>query len=175
MMDPGLIRVLAVPAIALLFKVLPVRLQSGGLLKLAFLLWLLGGLSLLLAGYGRLSAAGAFELSPMMVAGLIIAVGVGLMKGRFVLAKTSAKNIERLQEFTAPRPLFDIYSMRSWIVIGVMLLISASLTWFSAPMMIRGFVNIAIGLALTVSSFRYAAAISQSSSTRDNSASNASA
>lgn len=167
MFDPALIRVLAVPAIAVLFKILPIRMPSTGLMKAAFGLWLMGGLSLIFSGYGRLSAAGALEFSPMLVGGLAVAIGIGLIKGRFVLSKTSSKNIERLQQFTDMRPLFDTYGIRSWIMIGIMLCISASLTWLNTPLFIRGLVNIGIGMALTVSSFRYVAALANQSANTD--------
>lgn len=160
MFDPVLTRVLAVPALALIFKVLPIRVSPAVLIKMAFAFWFMGGASLLIAGYNRLQSAGALQsiFEPATVIGLAIAVFVGLGKGKFVLSKTSNKNIARLNALNGSQPLFEIYSLRSWILIAIMLLISASLTWFSAPLFIRGLVNIGIGLALIISSFRYLSA-----------------
>ncbi|MBX2860510.1 MAG: hypothetical protein KTR14_04705 [Vampirovibrio sp.] len=145
---------------ALLF-VLPIRLASKNLMKVAFLLWFAGGLSLLTLGVTRLldvAAPGEMGLLPMaaMIVGAVI---IGYGKGKFVLSKTSSKNIERLQEFSEPQKLSNVYSTRSWVIIAIMFALSASLTLFGVDTFWRGGVNLAIGLALLISSLRYLSAI----------------
>ena len=157
--DPGLCRVAAVPVLAGLFSIVPIKLGKTGLIRLAQWLWLLGGVSLLLAGVNRLSSVmgGSMgEISqPVLIGSLVAAVVIGSAKGRFVLGKTAQRNLDRLNAITEPQKLVQVYALRSWIMIGLMLLISASLTWLNAPMLWRGVVNVAVGLALMVSSRVY--------------------
>ena len=153
--DPGLYRVAAVPVMAGLFTILPIKLGKTGLIRLAQWLWLLGGVSLLLAGVGRLNASMGEISQPVLIGSLVAAVIIGAAKGRFVLGKTAKRNLDRLNEITEPQKMVHVYNTRSWIMIGLMLVISASLTWFAAPMLWRGVVNVAVGLALMVSSRVY--------------------
>ncbi len=156
--DPGLYRVAAVPVIAGLFSVLPIKLGKTGLIRLAQWLWLAGGVSLLLAGVNRLSGSMGEISQPVLIGSLVVAVIIGAAKGRFVLGKTAQRNLDRLNALTKPQKLVHVYNTRSWIMIGLMLVISASLTWFAAPMLWRGVVNVAVGLALMVSSRVYSQA-----------------
>ncbi|MBY0450639.1 MAG: hypothetical protein K2X01_08460 [Cyanobacteria bacterium] len=144
------------PFIVLFLLLLPVKLPSKSLLKLAFFLWATGGIVLCAFGLSRLSDDPTFVLQSangLLTLGLVAVIG--FFKGKFILSKTSQKNIDRLLAFTEPVKPIQVYSIRSWIVIGVMVLISLSLTWFSAPLFWRGVVNLAVGLALIVSSFCY--------------------
>ncbi|MDH4378638.1 MAG: hypothetical protein QE263_01860 [Vampirovibrionales bacterium] len=153
--DPGLYRVAAVPVMAGLFTILPIKLGKTGLIRLAQWLWLAGGVSLLLAGVNRLSGSMGEISQPVLLGSLVVAVIIGAAKGRFVLGKTAKRNLDRLNAITEPQKLVHVYNTRSWIMIGLMLVISASLTWFAAPMLWRGVVNVAVGLALMVSSRVY--------------------
>ncbi len=154
-MNSALIRVLITPLVALLFYLAPLRLGREQLLKLAFFLWALGGFSLTVGGAFRLSET-LGEVGPVMLAlGVVGAVIIGVGKGKFVLSKTSKRNIERINAFTEPQKAVHVYSLRSWIIIGIMLLISAALNWFEVPPFWRGIVNLAVGLALLMSSLAY--------------------
>ncbi|MFN8614988.1 MAG: hypothetical protein U0003_03645 [Vampirovibrionales bacterium] len=151
----ALIRILVVPVLAGLFSVLPVRVGKNELITLAQWLWLLGGVALLMTGIGRLQD-GMHSASLPMVAtltGLFLIIGIA--KGRFVLGKTARRNLNRLQALEGPQPLVQVYETRSWILIMVMLVLSASLTWLNAPMLWRGLINLAVGLALILSSRFY--------------------
>ena len=164
-MDAGMIRVIAVPVVAALFAVLPVKLQQKQLLQTAFWLWMIGGIALLVTGAFRLSHV-MHEANPLWLwGGSALAVMIGIAKGKFVLSKTSRKNIERFYALEGPQKLSAVYSVRSWVIIGIMLLISASLTWCNAPDLTRGIVNIAVGLALITSSMAYVTAQQHSAAT----------
>ncbi len=149
------IRPAIVPVAALLFSILPVRVSKQQLLSLAFSLWMVGGIGLSFAGAQRLSQVYAETDLTLLLVALVITVVVGIAKGKFVLGKTSQRNIERIQHLDGPQKLVQIYSTRSWIIIGIMLLLSASLTIFSAPIFWRGIVNLGVGLALIMSSLNY--------------------
>ncbi len=154
-------RAFSAPILAVLFWLFPIKVAPKTLLKLAFVLWVIGGGMLLITGAGRLGGIDPNITSPGFMIGLTIAVAVGLAKGKFILSKTSQRNIDRIQSFNdEPQSLFQVYSIRSWVIIELMLLLSAALTWFAAPMLIRGYVNIAVGVGLVISSFQYLSAIS---------------
>lgn len=151
------LRIWLIPALAVLFSVLPLKVAPKRLINLAWLLWLVGGISLLVAGANRLATIPQETLlSPMVLAGFVAAVAIGLAKGRFVLSKTSVRNLSRIHAMgDDPQPLAQVYSIRSWITIELMLVLSAALTWLAAPVLIRGLVNLAVGLALIASSQAY--------------------
>ncbi len=155
--NSSIIRTFATPIVALIFWLLPIRVGQKPLMTMAFLFWLIGGIALTIVGAKRLTEAMDAHNGDFMVLGigLIIAVAIGLAKGRFVLSKTSKRNIERLQTLALPAKLIQVYSVKSWIIIEIMLLISASLTWFGADPFWRGLVNVAVGLALLMSSLTY--------------------
>ena len=154
-------RVFVLPIVALVAWLLPIRLLPRQLMVGAFLFWLAGGVSLLMAGISRLSDTMAAGMGLMPVLLIALALVVGIAKGRFVLGKTAQKNIDRLQSLPNPQKIFAIYSVKSWVTIEIMLLISASLTWFAVPPFARGVVNLGIGMALLISSLRYLSAIQQ--------------
>lgn len=149
------LRLLIMPLIVLVLLVLPIRLQQRQMYQLAFLLWVLGGVILMLSGVYALQAKTPPIESYILIPCLILSLGIGFGKGKFVLAKTSHKNIERIAQFTEPQRPIHVYSIRSWIVIALMVLISLSLNIFDAPMEWRGFVRLAVGFALIMSSLAY--------------------
>jgi hypothetical protein len=154
------------PIIVIVLLLLPIRLVGRQLKVLAFVLWLIGGLVLLVRGALYLYAASLVaKLSIAMLAlTAVIAIFIGLAKGRFVLSKTSTRNIERLDAMNDSYRPIQVYSVRSWIIIGIMVLISVALTVFSVDNLVRGGINIAIGLGLIVSSLAYLKSLTTSSS-----------
>ena len=166
MMDySAFVRPAIVPVAAFIFSVLPVKVSKQQLLSLAFSLWMVGGIGLSFAGAQRLSQVYAETDLTLLIVALVITIAVGIGKGKFVLSKTSQRNIERIQQLDGPQKLVQIYSTRSWIIIGIMLALSASLTFFSTPIFWRGIVNLGVGLALIMSSLNYlnTSAVAQSS------------
>ncbi|MDX2085951.1 MAG: hypothetical protein SFZ03_11250 [Candidatus Melainabacteria bacterium] len=153
-LDPAWQRLLWMVGILALIFVVPVRLQPAQLKKLAFLLWAAGGLVLLSLGWGRLFTLQVSD-SNLLWFYVAIALALGAAKGRFVLRKTSQRNLDRIHSMSEPQRPAQVYSLRSWIMIGLMLGISASLTLFNADPVIRGVVNLAVGVALLTSSLAY--------------------
>jgi hypothetical protein len=96
----------------------------------------------------------------VMVAVLAAAVLIGIAKGATVLSKAASRNITRLQAVTEPLPMRQVYELRSWILIAVMIGLSLVLNLLDAiPVLARGGVGLGIGLALFVSSIRYIRAL----------------
>lgn len=147
------------PFLVLILLLLPIKLSSLKMKSLALILWLTGGFILLGRGVTFLLQNPEPPSSMLLIFSIVLAVVIGLAKGKFVLSKTSQKNIERIDAFTEPKAPIHVYSVRSWIIISLMVLISLSLTFFNAPALVRGAVNIGIGAALIVSSLAYMKAI----------------
>lgn len=141
----------------LVIFLLPVKLAPAQLKLLAFSIWLTGGLIMIYLGILRLTE-GAGDMDFALVVGAVTAaLVIGLAKGKFILGKTSERNIHRIEEMTEPQKPMMVYSVRSWIVIGVMILLGMSLNqgWIPLPMFWRGVVNIGIGTGLVISSLKY--------------------
>jgi hypothetical protein len=144
------------PFVVLALFLVPIKFAPSQLKTLAFSIWMAGGVVLLMLGVTRLMQAP--ETAPLTMAlTCLAAVAIGFAKGKFVLTKTAQKNVDRLETMAQPHKAIHVYSGRSWMMIGLMVLISLALNLGQVPLMIRGAVNLGIGLALIVSSFVYTA------------------
>lgn len=147
------------PFIIVILLLLPIRLTNQAMKGLAFTIWLIGGLVLTIRGGSFLMDSQAIS-NPALLAGLIVtALIIGFGKGKFVLTKTSHKNIERIDQFTEPKKPIQVYSLRSWIIIALMVGISVALNIFQVDNIVRGPINLGIGAALIVSSLAYVKAL----------------
>lgn len=132
-------------------------------LKIAFFMWALVGLGLLIKG-GTLFYAGRTlsEIDPYQGSfgmaegiGLAIALGLGFVKGNFVLPKIARKNIARIEELPAESPLYMTFSLKSWLLIAGMMLIGMIIRVLGVPNLFRGVILVAVGFALTLGSRAY--------------------
>lgn len=150
-----MVRIWVLAGIVLILFGLPVRVRPKQLLMMAFSLWILGGLSLTYLGFTRMMMANETD-AVIVAAAIALAMAIGWLKGRFILAKTARRNIERLKEMTERSRLFQVYNMRSWIIIALMIGLSIFLNVSNAlPVFWRGVVNLAIGFSLISSSLFY--------------------
>lgn len=142
------------PFVVLGLLLWPTALAPRRLKQLAFAIWLTGGLVLCSYGVMRLRGSGAGARAWLALAA---ALAVGAVKGRLVLARTSRRNIARLDALTQPLRPIRVYDGRSWAIIGVMTAIAVGLNlgWIPLAPLWRGGVNLAIGSALILSSFTY--------------------
>lgn len=150
---------LVMPIIAAVLLLLPMRLSNQAMKGLAFTLWLIGGLVLCIRGTQYLTDSSAMSNMGLLVGLIIAALVIGFGKGKFVLSKTSAKNIERIEQFNEPKKPIQVYSARSWIMITLMVGISVALTFFNVDKVVRGPINLGIGFALIISSLAYLKAL----------------
>jgi hypothetical protein len=150
------------PLIALVLVLLPIRLSALQMKGLAFLLWFTGGMVLAFRGTMFLFSDTNPPSQVIVAVVVLVALAIGYGKGKFVLSKTSRKNIERIDAFTEPKRPIQVYSLRSWIIIALMVLISVSLNLFHVSGLIRGAVNLGIGMGLIVSSLAYVKALTSS-------------
>jgi hypothetical protein len=80
----------------------------------------------------------------LIVVGLII----GFIKGRFALAKTVQRVVERILKLKSPIKFSQVYSKGYLLLIAGMMLLGLSMKWLGLPMEIRGTIDVAIGSAL---------------------------
>jgi hypothetical protein len=159
LLDFNLLRPLIMVAMFVVLLALPIRLSKVALIRLAFMLWMIGGCMLAIVGLTRLLDP-AVHLSTMVLAiALFVSLAVGYGKGKFVLSKTSARNLDRLAQMETPQRPLHVYGIRSWIVIALMLLLSVSLTLLHVDPFWRGCVNLTVGFALCISSLAYLKAL----------------
>ena len=143
------------PFIAAILLLLPVKLAPRILIMLAFFLWALGGAVLVVMGSLRMADASLSMRVSVIIIASIVWLAVGIAKGRYVLAKTSQRNIERINAMTEPQRPIRVYSLRSWIVIGLTVSLSLALTLLNTPPFWRGGINLAVGFGLLMSSLNY--------------------
>jgi hypothetical protein len=132
-------------------------------LKLAFLLWGLVGTGLLIAGGiflfgGRtMSELDPAKGTPGMAEGigLLIALIFGFAKGNFVLPKVAQKNIARIEQLPERSPFYMTFSLKSWLLILVMILIGRTIRFLGAPSLVIGVIYVAVGFALALGSRSY--------------------
>ncbi|MEN3334752.1 MAG: hypothetical protein V7641_4117 [Blastocatellia bacterium] len=143
------------PFIAVILLLLPVKLAPRMLIKLAFFFWALGGSVLAVLGVRRMADASLTTRLSVIIIASLVWLAIGIAKGKYVLAKTSQRNIERIQAMTEPQRPIRVYSLRSWIVIGLTVSLSLALTLLDTPPFWRGGINLAVGFALLMSSINY--------------------
>ncbi|MFY9268349.1 MAG: hypothetical protein WAO55_01225 [Candidatus Manganitrophaceae bacterium] len=134
-------------------------------LKLAFFLWAVVGTGLLLAGgfflFGQRSMSeldNRFGSGGPGIAegiGFVIALAIGFAKGSFVLPKVARKNIARIEQLPERSPFYMTFSLKSWLLILLMILIGRMIRFLGAPRLVIGVIYVAVGLALALGSRIY--------------------
>lgn len=79
---------------------------------------------------------------------IVLGLGIGFIKGRFVLAKSAGKVARRILSLPNPVPLTQAYGKGYLMLISGMVLMGMSLKWLQLPIDIRGTIDVAIGSAL---------------------------
>jgi hypothetical protein len=126
-------------------------------LKLAFLIWGIVGVSLFTVGIiflGRKDSGFDFFSGVLF----LIGIAIGLIKGHFVLKKVARKNINRIYALPRESSFFSTFSLKSWIMVLVMILLGRSIRWLGAPYWVSGFIYVAVGFGLALSSRVYLSA-----------------
>lgn len=79
---------------------------------------------------------------------LCIAFFLGIFKGRFVLIKSTERNIERLLAMHAPIPITKMYTLKYYFMICLMMLLGMGMNWLGVPDDIRGVIDVAVGIGV---------------------------
>lgn len=96
---------------------------------------------------------GSYENSviALILAGLMI----GFYKGRYVLAKSVKRVVNRIRSFEEPTSITRMYSLPYILLILSMIGLGMAIKFFQVPTDIRGAVDVAIGAALINGSMQY--------------------
>ena len=122
-------------------------------LRLAFGLWAVVGLGLLTAGLLWISGSDATTTSVWI--GLAVALLLGGVKGGIVLPKIARKNIARIHLLPTQSPVYCTFSVKSWVLVLLMILIGRGLRAAGLPLFFVGVLYVAVGLALLLGSRTY--------------------
>jgi hypothetical protein len=79
---------------------------------------------------------------------IAISLLMGHAKGRYVLAKSARKGVQRILSFPNPTSLGNIYSAKYYILLGAMIALGVSVKYLGFASDIRGVVDVIIGSAL---------------------------
>ncbi len=93
---------------------------------------------------------------------IVIGLIIGFIKGRFALAKTVKRVVERILKLDPPIKFSQVYSKGYLLLMVGMILLGLSMKWLGLPVEIRGMIDVAIGSALmngAVAYFRTAFAV----------------
>jgi hypothetical protein len=111
----------------------------------------MGGVALTVSGLLRLSRADSRLLIPIVIAAIIL----GIIKGRFALLPFVRRTVARIRRRGDGSPLYGIFSLKTWLLIAVMILLGRVLNLLAIPQEMRGAVQAAIGLGLLATSLPF--------------------
>jgi len=111
----------------------------------AALIWSVVGIFLMLRGGGFLLQVQALWLA-------VVGVAIGCGKSIFMLDKSARKNIARIESLADGSCIGGVYSLKMWLLVGLMVALGITLRHSSAPREIVGVIYVAIGWALFFSS-----------------------
>ncbi len=114
-------------------------------IALSGVLWMGIGLMLLTKGLKLLVAAGKGEQTTLAL--ISIALLIGFIKGRLILAKTVKRVVARITSLSQVT-FANVYDRKYIILILSMVALGISLKFFHLPPQVLGFVDVAIGSAL---------------------------
>lgn len=154
------------------------KIRQGTAIACSGIVWMGMGIFLLCKGFSLLLHPPAMQtgwIVPAFVARVgnidqvslsLITVGLflGFIKGKFVLARTAKRVIQRILSLPNPVSIQSVYGRSYALLLLSMILLGLSFTWFSVPYDIRGIVDVAIGSALANGSafyFRHFAEVKQ--------------
>lgn len=128
-------------------------------------LWIAAGLWTLV-GAGLLTMGSVFwfhfpylgDLDPTHLTGGLIALSIGLLKGKFVLDKTASRVIDRTADLKEPNPfksIVQMFGLKTILLIAAMMGIGVILRAAGVSFEIRGLIYLAVGSALLWSCRQY--------------------
>ncbi len=132
-------------------------------LRVAFFMWGLVGTGLLIAGsyflFGArsLSVLDGAKPKPGLTEAiaLILALGVGFIKGNLVLKKVARKYSARIEKLPETSPIYMTFSPKSWILVAGMMALGRITRSIGAPPLVVGVIYVAVGFALVLGSLTY--------------------
>jgi len=145
------------------------KIRHGLAIGLSGALWMGIGIFLLMKGFSLLlhpspestplilPRLGSLVKDPAQASLVLVSIGlvIGFIKGRFILAKTAARIIKKIESLPNPCALKSVYGPGYLILLGCMMGMGIMLNKFSVPHDLRGIIDVAVGSALTNGSAFY--------------------
>lgn len=147
-----------------------ISLSPHTLRRLSAFLWLIVGSTLFSVGLRLISRSLQAEITetPFMSAlsllsdskltlGMLVgATGVllGCFKGHFALGKSAQRLNSYYKTLPNPSPIYRLYPLPYYALLAVMMGLGMLLNFLQTPSDIRGFIDIAIGVALLIGGYR---------------------
>jgi hypothetical protein len=100
-----------------------------------------------------------------LLAVIIVAMLVGQLKGRTILAKAAGREISRIRLLSDPASITQLYSGRFYILVAVMMCLGISMKVFNVPLDVRGGIDLMVGIALIQGSLSYFKAMNHEKAT----------
>jgi hypothetical protein len=119
-------------------------------LRAAAILWTVVGSALFLVGASWMSTAGTARALPATGA----AVFLGWIKSRYVLNRTAARIVGRIEDRGDGRCLGGFLSWKSWLLVVAMMVLGRILRRSSLPLLYRGLIYSAIGAGLVLAGLK---------------------
>lgn len=119
-------------------------------MKISAWIWFGAGVMLLRKGCGWIYAS-----MPEVSMGYVgmwsgVAIVLGLLKGKFILAKTVHRLAGKLRALPVPITWRHVYDIRYVIVMAAMMSLGMVLRWLPIASLVRGAIDLAVGTALIV-------------------------
>ncbi len=122
------------------------KISSSALQLCAALVWTLAGLKLLYRGVIIVEAVGF----AWWVVGLAICIGI--LKSRFILDRVCRKNVSRLGGYTEKASALHIFPLRTWLIIGAMIIFGRLLRMCPSGEEWSGLFSLTVGCGLLFAS-----------------------
>lgn len=148
---PSFVPIISFVIIAALW--LPIPLRRGPLLKIAFAICLLAGLSLILLGMTCMYAINAGIV--FMAATYFAALLMGFVTDKCILRSMFHRNLERISHENLSGKLIPIFDLPNRLFVAVIFLFTLLSEAFGAPIFWRGILELAIGFSWMFSSTVY--------------------
>jgi len=110
------------------------------------LLWMSVGIFLFIKGAIFIKCANLSFIKATLLS--FLAFSIGLLKGHFLLRKVVKRIVDRILNLPMPISIFKVYDKKFYILIFLMVMFGAVLNYLSPPFIIRGTLDLAIGVAL---------------------------
>ncbi len=114
----------------------------------ASLMWTLAGLGLCTAGTIWMTDSRSRWVAPVA----ILAIAAGALKGRFILDRAGERIIRRIDRRGDGWCIGGFLSWRAWCLVATMMVLGRLLRLSPLPLLPRGAIYLAIGVALLIAS-----------------------
>lgn len=89
---------------------------------------------------------GSLQTSLLLL--IVLACSIGYVKGKFVISKSTLRNVQRLQTMPQPIKLIQLYPVSYYCLIAGMMSLGMLMNITGIPKDVRGLIDAAIGFAL---------------------------